>query len=395
MYLLTKDKSQCSGCTACQHVCPKSCITMQTDDEGFVYPVIDDENCINCHACESVCPMPHPDYSGCSEPESYATILRDRSQRRTSSSGGAFCAIASMVLDKGGIVAGSTMDKDFQVHHITIKYADELPLLKGSKYVQSRLDNIFDIIKQELQSGRWCYFVGTGCQVAGLKAFLNRDYPNLITSDLVCHGVPSQKLFDAHIAYLQEHYHHKIVTYDFRDNSKWSVSEKVGFEGRKPLINGNYNLSPYLYSFMHSMTYRPSCYVCPFATIPRQGDITLADCWGAKRFTEGLQTDYGVSLLLTNTNKGRKVWTMVSKYCEWQIVSINDCIAYNGNLVHASNKPPQRDNIYKDIEQRGYKAVAESTFRPTIYYLKRVTNAMKNNPFTRPLAWLWIKAKSW
>ena len=106
-----------------------------------------------------------------------------------------------------------------------------------------------------------------------------------------------------------------------------------------------------------------------------------------------MQTAYGVSLLLTNTNKGRKAWTMASESCEWQNVDITDCIAFNGNLVHATNKPPQRDNIYKDIEQRGYKAVAESTFRPTIYYLKRVTNAMKNNPVTRPIAWLWIKAK--
>lgn len=395
MYFLTKDKSQCCGCTACHHVCPKSCITMQYDDEGFAYPVIDKDVCIDCHACERVCPMANPEHQGSASPETYATILRDINQRRTSSSGGAFCAVADLVFKKGGIVVGSTMDKDLQVHHISISSAADLHLLKGSKYVQSRLDHVFKIIKQELQAGRWCYFVGTGCQVAGLKAFLHRDYPNLITSDLVCHGVPSQKLLNEHIAYLQERYHHKVTTYEFRDNSSWSVCEKVGFEGRKPLINGDYKLSPYLYSFIHAMTYRPSCYVCPFAAIPRQGDITLADCWGARHFIDNMQTKFGVSLVLTNTDKGRQIWQEARQSCEWKMVNITDCIAFNGNLVHATHKPHQRDHVYQDIEKRGYKAVAKSTFRPSIYYVKRITNAMKNFPVTKPIAWLWIKMKGY
>jgi len=339
--------------------------------------------------------MANPEHQGSAEPEAYASILRDINQRRTSSSGGAFSAIANLVLQKGGIVVGSTMDKDLQVHHISISSAADLQLLKGSKYVQSRLDHVFKIIKQELQAGRWCYFVGTGCQVAGLKAFLHRDYPNLITSDLVCHGVPSQKIFDEHIAYLQERYHHKVTTYEFRDNSSWGYCEKVGFEGRKPLINGNYALSPYLYSFKYAMTCRPSCYVCPFATIRRQGDITLADCWGARHFCGNMQTKYGVSLVLTSTDKGRQIWQEASKSCEWKMVNITDCTAYNGNLVRATKKPHLRDHIYKDIEQRGYKTVAESTFRPSNYYVKRITNAMKNCPVTKPIARLWIKMKGY
>lgn len=387
MYFQTKDKSKCCACTACVNACPKSCITMVTDEEGFAYPEIDISNCINCHLCEKVCPVEHPDYSGSITPDTYAVLLKDVEQRKKSSSGGAFYAIASFVLKNKGIVVGATMDEQHQVRHIAVESMDELFRLRGSKYVQSNLKDVFLMVKKALQEDRWCYFVGTGCQVAGLKAFLHTQNTKLITSDLVCHGVPSQKLFDTHIAYLEQKYHDKVINYQFRNNELWGVCEIADFANRMPVMNPSYQLSPYLYSFMYAMTYRYSCYDCKFAKVPRQGDITLADYWGVKEFFPQIDVHHGVSLVLVNTETGKRVWELVKEACIYYQSNIADGAKFNGNLVHKSEKPSVRDGIYKRIDVIGYKKVAETIFKSPdlwkiriIYFIKgrRLLNGLLN-----------------
>ena len=379
MYFQSKNKAECCACSACVSVCPKSCIQMVHDEEGFAYPVIDETICISCHQCEKVCPVEHPDYSNNNKPAAFAVILKDLEQRMKSSSGGVFYAIATFILRNKGIVVGATIDEEHQVRHIAVDSLDELFRLRGSKYVQSDLGGVFLLIRQALQEGRWCYFVGTGCQVAGLKSFLKKDYSKLITSDLVCHGVPSQKLFDTHISYLEKKYGSKVVDYQFRNNKLWGGCEIVNFANHQSIINPSYELSPYLYSFMYGMTFRYSCYDCKFSCIPRQGDITLADFWGVRKFFPKMDAKHGVSLVLLNSEKGRMIWEQIKSDLEYNQSTVSDSAKYNGNLINKSKKPEIRDGIYKKIEDCGYEKIAKSLFKSPRAYKVMIYNAINNN----------------
>ena len=204
MYFKTLDKKECCGCTACASACPQQCISMIQDEEGFYFPVVDKTQCIECGLCEKVCPFEHPKYENTEITEVYASYIKDIEQRKKSTSGGVFYAIAQWVICQGGVVYGAAFDKNFKLRHIGVENLKDLEQLRGSKYLQSFLGNVFIEIKKNLKAGRWVYFTGVGCQVAGLKSFLHKKYDTLITSDLVCHGVPSQLMFDWHLNYLQK-----------------------------------------------------------------------------------------------------------------------------------------------------------------------------------------------
>lgn len=372
MYFKTLSKSECCACTACEHACPVSAITFLPDEEGFLYPSINKDKCINCGLRERVCPVAHPSYSNSEAPAAYAAMVKDVEQRKKSSSGGMFYAIACWILQQGGKVYGASMDENHQVKHIGVDNVNDLQLLRGSKYVQSDLQCVFADIKNDLKAGRWCYFVGTGCQVAGLKAFLRKDYETLLTSDLVCHGVPSQWLFDRHIQYLEEKHKGKVSGYQFRNNKTWGVSEIFNLRNPKGKVKRykfpSYNLSPYLYSFMYAMTYRYSCYDCKFARIPRQGDITLADYWGVKEFFPNLDSSKGISLTLVNSPKGAVIFEQIKNMCEVWHSTIADGAKHNGNLIHVSEKNGLREISYREVKEKGYAKVAKKTFRAPNYY---------------------------
>ncbi len=227
MYLITNNKSECCGCSACEQVCGHETLKMVADADGFIFPVKDLDKCTNCGLCERVCPYEHLDKKNVDEPLVYAAYSKNIEDRKKSSSGAMFYVIAKYVIEHGGIVYGTTLDRNLKVHHISAETIDDLQNLRGSKYVQSSLGNTYREIRTHLRNGRLVYFTGVGCQVAGLKSFLMKDYLNLLTSDLVCHGTPNQKLFDEHIAYLERKHHGKVVDYHFRDNTLWGVCESV------------------------------------------------------------------------------------------------------------------------------------------------------------------------
>lgn len=236
MYFKTSDKKECCGCTACLSVCPKQCITMQADEEGFLYPVINREVCIDCGLCEKVCPFEKPTYENSSSPQVYATYVKEESQRMQSTSGGLFYAIAQWVINQDGIVYGAAFDEHFKLHHIGVETLEELQPLRGSKYLQSDLQYTFGEIHHHLQNNRWVYFTGVGCQVAGLKAFLRKEYTTLVTSDLVCHGTPSQLMFDWHLDYLRQKEQGDITSYSFRDMEKWGGDARRTSMSRKHAV---------------------------------------------------------------------------------------------------------------------------------------------------------------
>lgn len=372
MYFNTLSKSECCACTACEHVCHVKAISFVKDEEGFMYPKIDKNKCINCGLCERVCPIEHPNYSNTESPSVFAAMLKDREQRKRSSSGGMFFIIARWILEHDGIVYGATIDLKNQVKHIGVDNIEDLYLLRGSKYVQSNLQDVFSDIKQQLKDGRWCYFVGTGCQVAGLRSFLRKDFDNLITSDLVCHGVPSQWLFDQHIQFLEDKYAGKVSDYQFRNNETWGGCEIFNLTNQKGTVKHykipSYNLSPYLYSFMYGMTYRYSCYDCKFARIPRQGDVTLADFWGVKEYFPDIDCANGVSLVLANNAKGINILKKVKNECDIRESTINAGAKHNGNLLSVSKMHTCRTHIYNDVKEHGYAEIAKTIFRNPHYY---------------------------
>lgn len=196
MYFINKNDYDCSGCTACMNICSHDAITMEKNEEGFLYPVRHNDICVNCGLCENICPFEHPVYKNDS-PLVYAAY--DKKERTGSSSGGIFYTIARYVINQGGIVYGAAYDDELKVMHRSARTIQELEALRGSKYVQSDLNDCFKQIKDELKKGTLVYFTGVGCQVAGLYAYLRKDYSNLLTSDVVCHGVSSQHLFNMHL----------------------------------------------------------------------------------------------------------------------------------------------------------------------------------------------------
>lgn len=367
MYFKTFDKKDCSGCTACVNACPKQCITMKPDDEGFFYPEIDKSACIECGLCERVCPFDKPKYDNTEIQDVYACYIKDVEQRQKSTSGGLFYAIAKWVITQGGIVYGAAFDNNFKLRHIGVDNLEDLEQLRGSKYLQSYLGDCYAEIKDYLKNGRWVYFVGCGCQVAGLNAFLRKKYDTLITSDLVCHGAPSQLMFDWHLDYLRRKEKGEITSYTFRDLAGWGGCESYRYDsqtrGKGQRKNQTYYLSPYLYSFMYAYTYRYSCYDCKFAQIPRQGDITLADYWGVDKFFPDLERTKGVSLIIINTQQGRVVWDGIKGSIEFRKSNIVDAAKENGNLVHKTIMPAIRPNCYQMIRKRGYDDVANKEFR--------------------------------
>jgi len=376
MYLNTKKESECCGCSACEQVCGHGALKMEPDKDGFIFPIKDTEKCTNCGLCEKVCPYNHLSEIHENALAVYAAYCKNVSERKRSSSGALFYVIAKHVIGEGGIVYGATLDDKMQVHHIAAETIDQLQHLRGSKYVQSKLNDTYYEIKMHLRAGRMVYFTGVGCQVAGLKSFLIKDYPNLLTSDLVCHGTPNQKLFDEHINYLEKKHNGKVVDYQFRDNALWGVCESVTIvtdsQTRKTYRLPSYSLSPYLYSFMYAMTYRMSCYECPFASVPRQGDITLADFWGVSKYVDGLDTAHGVSLILANSTKGKELLGKIESDLVIVESDIEAASAENHNLVAHTKMPEIRRHIFDDIRKHGYAEVAKTTFRPFNYTKLRI-----------------------
>ena len=383
MYFDSKNPTECSGCTACLNACPKGAILMCEDKEGFLYPSINEDSCIHCNICRKICSWENPVNNADSTPSVFASVLKDKEERKNSTSGGVFFSISRWVIENGGIVFGAAFEDNFKLVHYGAQTIEELQRLRGSKYLQSDLGLVFQDVKHYLESGRLCYFTGTGCQVAGLKAYLKKDYVSLITSDLICHGTPSQKCFSEHISFMENKYHDKIIGYQFRDLKSGKGGETCFFQKRKPVINPTYELSPYLYSFMYGFTFRVSCYDCRFATIPRQGDITLGDFWGAEKFAPEIDRSNGVSLLLINNEKGKRVWECVKDEFSFVETKVENAVKYNENIIHPMNKPQIRDLIYKEIDDKGYSYVSKKYFRSPVYWKTKFFLFIGKTPFMK------------
>lgn len=400
MYFINKNDYDCSGCTACMNICSHNAITMEKNEEGFLYPVRHNDICVNCGLCENICPFEHPVYKNDS-PLVYAAY--DKKERTGSSSGGIFYTIARYVINRGGIVYGAAYDDDLKVKHRSARTIQELEALRGSKYVQSDLNDCFKQIKDELKKGTLVYFTGVGCQVAGLYAYLRKDYSNLLTSDIVCHGVSSQHLFNMHLNYIGAKYNSKVIKYSFRELKYWLTREKAIMENGKILYKYDGNRSPYLYALGLGYSDRYSCFNCKFAKLPRQGDITLADYWGVADFFPLLDTSHGVSLLLVNNSKGYNIFDKIKKQIAFYKSSLEDCVKYNINIIHPIEEPSIRKDFYKILEKDGYEKMANTILVcpenmrnrriSRIMFLRRLHIYQPYDAFKRYVKFILIKLK--
>ncbi len=304
------NKKNCCGCGACAQGCPKQCITMSTDKEGFLYPKVDKDVCIDCGLCERVCPELNPNNER--EPKNVlAAINKDESVRLRSSSGGVFYLLAEKFIKEGGVVFGARFDENWQV---VMDYAETLEGVQafmGSKYVQARTEKAFNDAKQFLQNGRKVLFSGTPCQIAGLSHFLRKEYDNLLTVDIVCHGTPSPKVW---ARYLDEVLREceKVKDVAFRNKSLgWrNFSFKLAYSEKDETlsIQSPAGKNPHMKAFLKNLILRPSCYDCKFKSGKSHSDITLADFWGIWNVNPQMDDDKGTSMVFTNSEKGESAF---------------------------------------------------------------------------------------
>lgn len=339
-------KEKCSGCGACVNVCAHAAISWSTDEEGFNYPVIDQQKCIDCGLCVKKCPN-NSDYQPI-EYEKKVYAAYSYSWQKHGSSGGLFSAIAADCLKNGGYVVGAAFDKDFKLSQTVIHDMDDLPKLQGSKYSQSSSYMSFQNVKSLLREGKRVFYCGTPCQIAGLLNFIpKRLQENLLTADLVCHGVPSQRAFDKVVAFIKEQYHTMPEDFGYRLTECQSISPFVKISKKKLLTNGD--IDCYMNAFYKFLLFRPSCYNCQFSSIKRPGDITLADYWGLKGFKKRMPQYSGVSMLIINSENGLKAFNQIRDDLYFEERPLEQAIQGQHNLQKPSERPAERDRSAKDF----------------------------------------------
>lgn len=371
-------KEACTGCYACYNVCPKHCISMKEDEFGFFRPTIQEENCIHCDLCRKTCPANQKQLPLKTPIDAFASWSLDDDLRISSTSGGVASILASEILDQGGSVFGAAIMDDFSVCHIQVTEKSDLVRLKGSKYVQSKIGTIFADVKCALDAGKQALFIGTSCQVSGLLSYLHRDYERLTTIDLVCHGVPSYRFFRE---YAEKQINcQKANHYTFRSGNNYVMTF---YQGSKQIRQIPYRRNAYLIAFMKSLIQRSNCYTCPYATSERIADLTLGDFWGLGSEIPFLHDrTKGVSLILTNTEKGKRLLERCSQRLFLERREVREAVEGNSQLRYPTPYPEERKKFEKLYPKQGFERAVKNCFRKTIlkFQIKRFLYQILRKP---------------
>lgn len=358
---LNKGKD-CCGCTACAAVCPKEAISMQPDTMGFRYPAIDYTRCVECGLCEKVCSFndAYPTPDNFPLPLPFGARLKDTDEMMKSRSGGAFTAFSDWILEKDGVIYGCGYKGHFTVTHKRAVTAEERDEFRGSKYVQSELGGIFRSVREDLRQGRWVLFSGTPCQTSGLASFLPSALKErLLMVDIVCHGVPAPEIWKGYLAHVESKERMEVIGVDFRDKKRF------GWKAHKETLtlmdreNGNekaYSSDAYTYLFYRHIMLRSSCGECKYCNLRRPSDLTLADFWGWEKTGTTLnEDDRGLSLVLVNTQKGKRVFDETLHLLETFSPRLEDCM--QGHLKHTTILNPLHEEFRRDYEKKGFEYI--------------------------------------
>lgn len=340
----------CTGCRACEQLCPKQCISMKSNKEGFLTAEIDENVCIHCGLCQKRCPQNNmPDKHN--PIKVLAVRYKKDKELKNSASGGAFVALAHQILEQNGVVFGAAYGEDWKVGHIAVRKEEDLYKLQGSKYVQCDTLHTYSEVKTLLSEGKKVLFSGTPCQIGGLRGFLRKDYDNLFTVDLICHGVASPKLFQKYIEWLGKETKGKILYYNFRDKSGgWGLGYKAKTKTKTKTKTAN--LDPYYYHFLKGDTYRECCYRCRYCTQERISDMTVGDYWGIEREHPKFYSTKGVSVMLLNTEKALNCFEQAKSMFYIQESTFKQASRNNHNLLSPTKRTLLRDTVYNQLDDR-------------------------------------------
>ncbi|MGM9786339.1 MAG: Coenzyme F420 hydrogenase/dehydrogenase, beta subunit C-terminal domain, partial [Candidatus Cryptobacteroides sp.] len=371
------DKTLCCGCSACALKCPRRCITMQADSEGFLYPVVNEADCIDCGLCEKVCHELHP-YDERKPLNVYAAINKDEEVRMNSSSGGIFYLLAEKTIAEGGVVFGARFDKEWQV---MLDYAETMESVKpfmGSKYVQARTASAYKDAETFLKQGRKVLFSGSPCQIAGLHHYLRKEYENLTTVDFVCHGVPSPKVWQRYLDEVVKAGKKAISDVKFRNKgngwNKFNFVLSYNKEDKTVSLSSWHQQNHYMRAFLSDMILRPSCHDCRAKQGRSHSDITIADFWGINREMPEMDDDKGTGLVLVNTEKGRQAldWNQVA----FKESSLEVASKYNAGLSSQTKPHPKRTAFFAHLDTSDSVIdLIDKSLRPT--FKRRIRLALR------------------
>ena len=343
-------KEQCCGCHACYNSCPKNAIEMVADSEGFLYPQISENKCVNCGKCVQSCPEIKPLVLNPLE-KSYACYAKEEEEHMSSSSGGFFAVLARQILKEGGVVCGAAFDELVRVNHIITDNESDLIKIKKTKYVQSTIGKVYSHIEQLLQRRRNVLFSGTPCQVAGLKMYLGKEYENLICLDLICHGVPSPKVFSRYL--MEKGGNHKVTAMSFRNKQKGISNVTLDYwldNGEK--ISETYEESLFIKGFIQNLYVRPSCYTCKFKGIKRSSDITIGDFLGIDEFHPGFSNHKGISAVILHSEKALQLFEKIMGALNYVSATSKEIGAWNSCLYHPVKENKNREVFFERWENK-------------------------------------------
>ncbi len=376
-------ESLCCGCGACMQVCPRNAISMEKDSKGFYYPVINEDKCIHCGICVKKCQCLSDKAFICTqkEPEVYAVVNKDLNSLKDSSSGGIAYVLAAYMLEQQGVVFGAVYNENMDIVHQMVDDKEELWRLQGSKYAQSRINKTYQQAEQCLKNGRKVLFTGTPCQIGGLYHYLGKDYPELYTMDIICYGAASLGVFKDYVSWKEKKTKGKIKHINFRSKlDRWGYSITViTYDNKKSLVKYSEEDEWYQIFLSHVAT-REACHYCKYTNLQRKSDITVGDFWGIEKFRPDLECEKGLSKVLLNTDKGKRLFANIDDRITKEQMVLESAI--RPNLEHPPHRSEKRDEFFEDYCRFGFY----SAFK----------NNVKNKiPFKRRLkGWLKIKIKS-
>ena len=357
------NKKDCTGCRACEQICPVKAITMQEDDEGFLIPIVNKDKCINCGLCKKTCGQIERHHNTDNLPNKIFLGMKPKEKEiaQNSTSGGMAYLVSKYIIEQNGVVFGSAYDKNLMPHHIYITNIEELQKIRGSKYVTSDTKQTYKDVKEFLEQGKLVLYTGVPCQIGGLKKYLKKDYENLYTIDIICHGVPSQKIFKKYLENEEKKLGEKIISYNIRSKNKvdWGMGFCAEIKTENKIKFSKADFDSYYTAFLKGKIYRECCYECKYGNLDRVGDITLGDLWGIEQFDYEFYDESGVSLAIINTLKGKKIFDKIKKHIEYREYKEEQVTKFNGNLKHPTLRPRDRNIIYKKLNELPFEIYAK------------------------------------